>query len=154
MDTIATIYQINVSSGGVPKTPVASALVSEMGIISDSQNDKQFHGGPDRALVIYSWEHIQALQDEGHAIYAGSTGENVTISGLAWDTLVPGIRLILGEVAAEITGYTSPCNTISHSFLDGNFNRINQKLHPGWSRLCLRVIEPGIINTGDVVSIW
>lgn len=145
------VMQINVSSGGVPKVAVPSALVTEMGIVTDSQNDREHHGGRDRALVIYSWDLIQDLQNDGHPIYPGSVGENLTISGLDWGSLSPGNQLTFGEVTAEITGYASPCRKISASFADGNHNRIYEKLNPGWSRICLRVLVPGLIKTGDAV---
>lgn len=147
------IFQINVSTGGVPKRPVSHVLVNEMGIITDSQYDQKHHGGVDRALVIFSLELIQALRDEGHTISPGTIGENLTISGLSWERLVPGTHFTLGEVTAEVTSYASPCSKISASFLEGNFNRVNQKIHPGWSRLCLRVIEPGAIKSGDTVTV-
>ncbi len=147
----AQIVQINVSSGGVPKLPVPSAIVSELGIITDSQNDDTHHGGLNRALIIFSLEKIQALQQEGHPIYPGSAGENVTVSGLDWDNLVPGVQLQLGQVLAEVTRYATPCRKISASFGDSNSNRINQNTNPGWSRICLRILEPGTINVGDKV---
>ncbi len=147
----AQIVRINVSSGGVPKLPVASAIVTELGIITDSQNDNKYHGGPDRALIIFSLEKIQALQLEGHAVYPGSTGENITVSGLDWDNLEPGDRLQLGEVLAQVTRYATPCSKISASFSDGNFNRINHKKNPGWSRIGLRILEPGLIKVGDEI---
>ena len=147
----ARIVQINVSSGGVPKQSTPSAVVTELGIITDNQNDGKYHGGPDRALIIYSLELIQLLQEEGHPFYPGSTGENVTISGLDWDELAPGVTLRLGQVLAQATRYATPCSKISASFVDGNFNRIGHKQNPGWSRLCLRILEPGMINAGDEV---
>lgn len=152
MNPIAQIVQINVSSGGVPKKPVPSAVVTEQGIITDNQNDKKYHGGPDRALVIYSLEKIRALQKEGHPIYPGSIGENVTVSGLDWNDLQPGVILQLGEVLAEVTDYASPCSKIGGSFKDDYFNRVRQKINPGWSRLCMRILEAGSIKVGDNIS--
>jgi MOSC domain-containing protein YiiM len=153
MKNKSQIVQISVSSGGVPKQEVPSAIVTELGIITDSQNDREHHGGPERALIIYSLERIQALQEEGHPIYPGSTGENLTISGLEWQKLAPGVHLQLGQVLAQITRYASPCSNISGSFINGDFNRIGQKKNPGWSRFCLRVLEPGVIKKGDDV-VW
>jgi len=147
----AIVYQINVSSGGVPKRAVDSAIVNELGIVTDSQNDTRHHGGPDRALVIYSWELIEALKKEGHHISPGSIGENVTIKGLDWAGLQPGDTLQIGQVLAEVTRFATPCRKIGASFFDQNFNRVGQKLHPGWSRLCLKILQPGLIKVGDKV---
>ncbi|MDX1414798.1 MAG: MOSC domain-containing protein [Candidatus Promineifilaceae bacterium] len=149
----AHIVQINVSNGGVPKKSVPSAVVSELGIMNDNQNNKVYHGGPDRALLIFSLEKIQALQQEGHPIVPGSTGENVTVSGLDWEKLKPGVSLQIGQVLTEVTRYASPCQTISASFIDDDFSRVSQKKHPGWSRICLRILESGTITVGDSVAL-
>jgi MOSC domain-containing protein YiiM len=148
----ARIFQINVSNGGVPKLPVHAATVTPLGLEGDHQNDREHHGGPDKALCLYSLERILALQAEGHPVYSGSTGENLTLSGLDWAGMAPGARLSLGdEVAIEITGYASPCLKIAGSFIGGQIQRMSQEQHPGWARLYARVLSPGIIRIGDEV---
>ena len=148
------IFQINASDGGVPKLAIAAAHVSAEGLTSDRQRNRRHHGGPERALCLYSLEHILALQEEGHPIYPGAIGENVTVAGLDWNLLVAGARLHLGEtVEVAITTYTLPCSNIAAAFADGNMNRVSQKKHPGWSRLYARVLQPGRIGVGDPVSV-
>jgi MOSC domain-containing protein YiiM len=150
----ARIFQINRSDGGVPKLPTPSAMVTEQGLDGDRQRDKRNHGGPQRAICLYSLEQILALQAEGHPIYPGSTGENVTLSGVDLHTLAPGDRLALGDdVMIEITGYAHPCQNISGSFADGNSTRISQKLHPGESRLYARVYSGGELRPGLPVRV-
>lgn len=149
----ARIFQINVSDGGVPKRPLRMAEVTLDGIKGDRQDDLRYHGGPDRALVLFSLEHILALQAEGHPIYPGSIGENITITGLAWPTLAPGACLQLGAVKIEITDYASPCSKIGGSFAAERFVRASQKQYPGWSRLCARVLVPGSVQLGDEVVV-
>src|ERR1051325_7108870 len=83
----ARVFQINASSGGVPKLALSSALVNDLGILSDSHHDTKHHGGPDRAICLYSLEHIIALQQEGHPIFPGSVGENITTFGLELSSL-------------------------------------------------------------------
>ena len=148
----ARIFQINVSHGGVPKLPVHAASVTPSGLEGDRQNDREHHGGPDKALCLYSLELILALQAEGHPIFSGSTGENLTLSGLDWAELVPGVRLSLGDtVKVEIVSYASPCPKIASSFSAAEIQRMSQERHPGWARLYARVLSPGAICTGDEV---
>ncbi len=150
----ARVFRINVSNGGVPKLPVPRAEISSSGVAGDRQNNLEFHGGPDRAVCLFSLERIMALQAEGHPVFPGSTGENLTVSGLDWDEIVPGMRLKVGEaVILEVTSYTTPCKTIGMSFADGNSIRISQKAHPGWARLYARVLEPGAISIGDGIRL-
>ena len=147
-----TVQQINLSAGGVPKRAIDVANVGREGIAGDSHNDKVNHGGPDRALCLFSSEVIDALRAEGHPIAPGTVGENLTISGIDWSTVLPGKRYRAGEVELEITGYTSPCKNIAGSFQNGEFIRISQKLHLAESRVYARVLKTGVIKTGDTVS--
>jgi MOSC domain-containing protein YiiM len=148
------IFQINRSPGGVPKLAVRKAQVTELGLVGDEHSHPEIHGGPDRAVCLYSLERIVELQSEGHHIYPGSAGENITISGLDWSLMTPGRQLWLGdEVQVEITKYTSPCNSISASFLGGDYGRISQKTHPGYARVYTRVRQTGSLVVGQSVRL-
>jgi len=147
------IFQIQVSSGGVPKGAIAQGLVTAEGISGDDHHDREHHGGPDRALCLYSLERILDLQAEGHPVYPGSLGENITCVGIPWGEVVPGVRLSLGsEVMVEITRYTTPCRTIAGSFRDGRFSRVSQKERPGTSRVYARVLRGGVVRAGDPLA--
>jgi MOSC domain-containing protein YiiM len=146
-----TLESINTSRGGVPKTTVFEALVTEHGVDGDRQRDRRFHGGADRAVVVYSLEVIQELQREGHPIAVGSTGENLTVSGLDWHRVAPGVELAIGDVRLLVTRYVSPCENIAPFFLANDFTRISQKRNPGWSRVSARVLTGGIVRLGDPV---
>ncbi|HEV8533713.1 MAG TPA: MOSC domain-containing protein [Methylomirabilota bacterium] len=154
MSSKGRVVQINISPGGVPKLPVASARVIANGLEGDGHRDLEHHGGPERALCIFSLEQIRALQVEGHTITPGAIGENLTLEGLDWERVQPGAVLELGErVRIEITRYTSPCFNIRPSFLGGDFARVSQKRHPGWSRVYAKVLQPGTISQGDPVRL-
>lgn len=149
------LIQINVNpKGGVPKHPVASTRVTTNGVAGDKQRNRRFHGGAQRAVSLYSHQHIQALQAEGHPITPGSTGENLTIGGLDWTALHVGDQLQVGDqLRIEITGYAAPCSNIIDSFASGEITRISQKLHPGWSRLYAKVLTEAEARVGDVVVV-
>lgn len=148
-----TVAFINRSNGGVPKLHVETARVTVNGIETDRQRNRRFHGGPERALCLYSLELIAVLQREGHPIFPGSIGENLTLSGLPWESMVPGVTLEAGSVRAMITSFTKPCRTIRESFTDHHFSRISQKVHPGWSRVYARVLAEGTVSVGDAVRL-
>jgi MOSC domain-containing protein YiiM len=149
-----TVASINISGGGVPKSRVTVAKVSFLGLQGDAQDDKVHHGGPERAVCLFSLEKVQALQAEGHPIQPGSAGENLTVEGIPWESVMPGVRLRIGtELLLEITSFTSPCKTIRHSFIDGRFVRISQKVNPGWSRVYARVVIEGNVGIGDRIEI-
>lgn len=147
------VHAINVSDGGVPKLPRPYARIHATGVEGDRQEDRIFHGGPDRAVCLYSLELIEALQGEGHLIVPGAIGENLTIQGIDWIDIRPDTRLEIGDVLLEITRSTTPCHKIAAAFADGEFTRVSQKVHPGWSRYYARVLREGLVTAGDRVEL-
>ena len=148
------IVQISVSPGGVPKLPVPSARVTELGLEGDLHRDVEHHGGPEQALCMFAMEQIRGLRAEGHNISPGAIGENLTVEGLDWERVTPGSRLELGAgVLVEVTRYTSPCFKIKQVFADGDFSRVSQKSRPGSSRVYARVLTTGVIHQGDTVRL-
>lgn len=154
MSEPARIAQISRSDGGVPKRAVSAARVTALGLQGDVQRNREIHGGPERALCLFSLERIRALQAEGHPISPGSIGENLTLEGIDWSAVVPGTCLRLGsEVVIQVTRYTAPCASITESFRDRAYGRVSQKLHPGDSRVYARVLRAGDLASGDPARI-
>ncbi len=152
MDSSPYLYQINCSQGGLPKLPLTEAWVSIEGLCGDGHRNKILHGGPERAICVFSFEVIEALQQEGHTILPGATGENFTLAGLDWAHIQPGDQLKIGEaVRIEFTSFCEPCQRITQWFYKGEYNRIAQQQHPGWSRLYARVLTEGKVRQGDRV---
>lgn len=148
------LFQINTSQGGVPKLARSAEQVGYLGLKTDRQGNPDIHGGKDAALCLYSLERIIALQEEDHPIFPGAIGENLTLIGLDWSAVFPGVQLCLGsEVLIEVTRYSSPCNSIAAAFKDRDYHRVSQKKYPGWSRVYGRVLQPGWLHPGDEVRI-
>ena len=146
------IALLNVSPGGVPKRAIAHADVGEMGLAGDAVANLRVHGGPQRAVCLYAMERILALQREGNPVFPGALGENVTTAGLDWDLVVPGARLVSGDVELVVTKYAVPCDVTS-IFTHGDLKCYSQKARPGWSRVYARVATPGRLTAGDAIRI-
>ena len=73
--TEGRVHSINVSDGGVPKRPRSAAWVDANGVEGDRQKDLRFHGGPTRAVALYSLDLMRQLQAEGHPIAPGTIGK-------------------------------------------------------------------------------
>lgn len=148
----ATVYSVNVNpQGGVPKQPVGSARLLAGGVEGDKQRNLKFHGGPTRAVCLFSLERIDALRVEGHPIEAGTTGENLTVEGLDWDSLEIGQEYAVGDAVIKLQQPTEPCKIIADSFRDGEFRRIAEHRHAGWSRWYASVLVEGLVEVGDSV---
>jgi MOSC domain-containing protein YiiM len=154
MVTTGSIFQISVSHGGVPKRAVPAATVDLRGITSDTQHDRRNHGHPEQALCLYSVEQLAALHAEGHEVFPGCTGENITTLDLDWRHVVPGARLRLGDdVVIEITGYAAPCWKNARWFRDGDFSQLDETLHRGRGRAYARVLSGGQLREGDQIAV-
>lgn len=147
------LISINISKGGVPKLARPSCVVTVTGLQGDRQRDLEYHGGPMRAVCLYSQDLIEALRAEGHPISAGTIGENFTLQNVSWTQMVPGAQLDVGDVRIELTDYAAPCNNIAASFRDRRTGRVSQKAHPGWSRLYAKVLREGTVRVGDTVGL-
>jgi MOSC domain-containing protein YiiM len=147
----ARIVQLSASKGRVPKLAIRQARVTSTGLDVDKQKHTKIHGGPERALCLFSLEVLQKLQAEGHPIVPGSTGENVLISGLDWPALVPGTRIALGDdVIVELTRTATPCKNIAESFIARNFQRLGE---PNEMRWYSSVVREGLIRVAMPVRV-
>jgi MOSC domain-containing protein YiiM len=142
------------NDGGVGKQPIAQAAIGYRGVAGDRQRTRVHHGRVWQALCLWSAEVVQALQEEGHPVAPGATGENLSLEGVPWRELHPGMRLGIGDdVLVELSAYALPCKKNAGWFLDGDFGRMEHGHHPGWSRLYASVLRDGVVRVGDPVVI-
>ena len=152
--SVGRVVQVSISPGGVPKEPIVSARVGPLGLEGDRHDDRTAHGGPHRAVCLYTVEAIRRVRAEGHPIFPGSIGENLTLEGIELGDLSLGDRLAVGaQVVLEISGPCNPCETIRDSFDGGRIARVSVKVHPRDSRLYARVLSEGEVQPGDEVRV-
>lgn len=146
--TVGRVDSVHVSDGGVPKRPVEELIVDWNGAGGDRQGNRRHHGSPAQALCVWSTEIIDALQAAGHPIFVGAAGENVTVGGLPWDVMRPGVRLRLGSVLCEVSCFATPCRHQAQWFTDGDFSRLHER-RGRIPRVYATVLRPGTVAAGD-----
>ena len=144
-----SVAQISASSGGVPKRALLHGAIGRRGLEGDRQAERRHHGRPWQALSLWSTEVIDDLRAEGHSVHPGAAGENITVTGVDWATIRPGVRVRVGTALAEISSFAAPCSKNAQWFVDGAFRRMRHDLHPGWSRAYAWVLVPGEVAPGD-----
>lgn len=150
---VGRVQQLNISGGGVPKRPIEQATVDWDGLAGDRQADERHHGRPFQAVCLWSTEALADLRADGHRVFPGSVGENVTIEGLDWSTLRAGARLRAGSTLLELSFPAVPCQKQAQWFADGGFGRLAYERNRSWARWYAWVREPGSVATGDEVRI-
>ncbi len=157
----ASIVQVNVSRGGVPKRPIPEADVTRLGIAGDDHAHPQFHGGPLQALLIVTSEGIDELIAQGFPLFAGALGENLTTRGLDRRALRIGQRYRTPDVIFEITKMREPCQQllvygsgIQQAVYDAQI-KSGDASSPRWGLggFYASVIQSGIIRPGDPVML-
>jgi MOSC domain-containing protein YiiM len=144
----ATLVQVNVSNGGMPKLPLLVARVTEDGVEGDWQKNRKYHGGPDRAICLYSEELYAALREHRVDVHNGDVGENFTTRGLDLQSLAKADRLRVGEQCViQITAVRVPCRQLKKWYAD------LPKLIEGRSGWVARVLEGGEVKPGDRIEV-
>jgi MOSC domain-containing protein YiiM len=156
-----TIVQVNISRGGLPKTPVLSGFLSPLGVDGDGHAHPQFHGGPSKAILIIPSEVVDALIAKGFPLFYGALGENLTTRGLRVQDLRPGDRLRAGGAIVEITTPRVPCYQLDVYGLGIQEEIYDRKVKaldtssPRWgmSGLYASVVQPGPVGPGDPIEL-
>ena len=153
------IASINVSHpGGVPKRPIDRTVITTRGLIGDGQRTKEpVHGGPEKAVCLFGVEQIRRVNADGHHLYPGAIGENLTLSGLDLGGLASGDQLRIGDPATgpiiQLSDPAAPCKNIAGSFEDWRIARVSHKVRPEDSRWYARVLREGPVVSGDPIEL-
>ena len=153
------IASINVSHpGGVPKRPIDRTVITTRGLVGDGQRTKEpVHGGPEKAVCLFGVEQIRRVNADGHHLYPGALGENLTLSGLDLGGLASGDRLRIGDPASgpiiQLSDPAAPCKNIAGSFEDWRIARVSHKVRPEDSRWYARVLREGPVVSGDSIEL-
>ncbi len=142
------LAQLSISPGGIPKQPIDAAHVSREGVAGDWQRNRRYHGGPDRAVCIFSEELYALLREDGVDLAFGAVGENFTTRGIDLQSLGKGDQLrVGGSCTVELTDVRVPCGTLK------KWNRTLPALIEGRSGWVAKVISVGAVRAGDSIEV-
>lgn len=155
----ASLIQVNVSRGGIPKRPIDSGYVGALGIHGDAVAHPQYHGGPNQAILLITMEAIEEIAAMGYPVYAGALGENFTVLGLDRTAMRLGDRYRIGDCVIELSKMRRPCRTldvygakIQKEIFDAQVKEEDASSRRwGLAGFYARVIEEGLVRTGDSV---
>ena len=138
---------------GIFKAPVAGPVwLGRLNLMGDGQADLRVHGGADKAVYLYPFEHYAYWAGElGRSDFShGQFGENFTTSGLIEDEILIGDVLRIGVARMQVTQPRSPCFKLGIRMGDENFPaRFAAANRTGFY---LRVLEEGMVTAGDAIE--
>lgn len=125
------------------------------GLSGDVQGDRRHHGGPDKALHHYAFEHYAVWRAEIGARDAlgepAGFGENLSTLGLVEETIAVGDVFRLGSATIEVSQGRQPCFKLNIRFGVPDMALRVQK--SGRSGRYYRVIEEGLVKPDDSLSL-
>ena len=152
----AVTYTRPGSVSAIAKHPLAGEVrIGELGIEGDEQGDLRVHGGIDKAVHHYPFEHYASWRDEmgAHPMLEapGAFGENISTQGLTEATVCLGDRFELGDVLLEVSQGRQPCWKLNDRFdVPDMARRVQDTGRSGWY---YRVLHAGHAQAGDTLTL-
>ncbi|MEP6888982.1 MAG: MOSC domain-containing protein [Nitrospirales bacterium] len=138
---------------GIFKAPVPGrAMARRTNLDGDRQADLSVHGGADKAVYVYPFEHYATWARElGRSDLAfGQFGENLTVEGMREETVHIGDIFRIGGALLEVTQPRVPCYKLGLKMGSTQFPK--KFLASTRTGYYVRVLEEGDVGTGDSIE--
>lgn len=140
----------------IDKHPWVGPLVlNSMGLVGDQQGDRKVHGGIEKAIHHYPYDHYRHWVSEigEHPLFnkPGGFGENFSTEGWTEKDVCLGDRFRIGSALLEISQGRMPCWKLNDRFgVSDMAMRVQLSGRSGWY---YRVLEEGVIEAGDIFQL-
>jgi MOSC domain-containing protein YiiM len=136
------------------KAPVDRRLrVTTLNFEGDEQADLTVHGGLDKAVYVYPFEHYEYWRRELGLddVPIAAFGENLTSVGLRESDMRIGNRFRIGSAEFVVTQPRMPCYKLGIRFERPDI--VKRFLQSGRSGFYLAVTAPGEVGEGDSIEL-
>ncbi|PKG23807.1 MOSC domain-containing protein [Niallia nealsonii] len=132
----------------IGKTIKQSAQLTEDCFVGDGVANPAFHGGPERAVCFYPYEHYAAWEKEFQTELAiPAFGENICATGYVEKETYIGDIFSLGDAIVQVTQGRIPCSTISkYNHINMFLKRIMETCYTGYF---LKVVKEGQVDANS-----
>ena len=127
--------------------------IGKAGIVGDMQGDAKHHGGPEKAIHHYAFDHYAQWKDElaGRSACTfdapGAFGENFSTLGSTEADVNVGDTYGIGTAVIQVSQARQPCWRLNVRFaVDEMALRVQTSGRTGWY---YRVLKPGAAAAGD-----
>jgi len=141
-------------STGIFKSPVSGpVMLRQTNFDGDRQADRNAHGGINKALYAYPYEHYAFWRNElgGLELTWGNFGENLTTEGLRESEARIGDRYRIGGAVVKVSQPRIPCYKLGIRF--GRDDMPKRFLASGLSGIYFSVAEEGMVSAGDQIEL-
>jgi MOSC domain-containing protein YiiM len=140
-------------STGIFKTATDEALyLSYLNFEGDGQGDLVHHGGREKAVCVYPFEHYPFWEKElKRPLEYGALGENLTTKGLLETEVCIGDVFELGKAIVQISQPRQPCYKLTIRYSVPEMLLKVQKT--GFTGFYFRVLAEGLVSRSDKLTL-
>lgn len=136
----------------IGKSSVDAFIVKKDQIVDDEVADHRFHGGPDRVICFYPFEHYAYWEEQFQKKLAiPAFGENITATGMTEEQVCIGDIYKIGDAVLQVTEGRIPCVTIAHYNEEKQF--VKKIVETTLTGYFFRVIEEGTISRDSEITL-
>jgi MOSC domain-containing protein YiiM len=137
---------------GICKKTTEEAFLTKEGFRGDGVADLRYHGGPDRAVCVYPYEHYSLWEKEFNHTFSSSTfGENLTVTNMLEKDVYIGDIFRIGEAVIQITQGRIPCSTITKR--TNHPSLLKRMVQTGFTGYLCRVLEEGSVRKDSKITL-
>lgn len=145
------------SRSAIAKTPVAGKVhIDTLGLAGDEQGDRVAHGGVEKAVHHYAFDHYAAWRSELGSPRAvlerpGAFGENFSTLGMTEADVCIGDIYEVGSALLQVSQARQPCWKLDVRFDErGMARKVQRSSRTGWY---YRVLRAGEVTAGDAMQL-
>ncbi|MFB9275075.1 MOSC domain-containing protein [Cohnella cellulosilytica] len=148
-----SIYKGKEAKSGIMKTSVQQTLrLTRLGFEGDEQADLENHGGPDKAICVYSFDHYRHWEEVlRRSLDYGAFGENFTVERIGEQEVRIGDIFRVGSAVVQVSQPRQPCWKLAMKW--GLDELPLLVTNSGATGFYFRVLETGEVRAGDELSL-
>jgi len=145
------VYKDESYSSGIWKERCEEIFVGFDQINGDQVANPEYHGGSERVVCVYPFEHYAHWESVfGNTLTPSAFGENLTAIGMKEDQVCIGDVFQIGEAVLQVSQGRYPCSTINKR----NHNNLLLKriVETGYTGYFFRVLEEGKVTADSQIK--
>jgi MOSC domain-containing protein YiiM len=138
---------------GMCKKPVGGTLLlTKQGFEGDGVGDRKHHGGFDKAVCVYSFDHYAYWEKTlGIKMPEAAFGENFAVTGMEEEGICIGDTFRAGSAVVQVSQPRQPCSTLAARY--GRADFVKLVVDSGCTGFYFRVLEEGRVKAGDLLNL-
>ena len=134
------------------KTPVSCDIfLGKLGLSGDEQANLIYHGGPDKAVCFYPFEHYKYFEKDIKEFSPGDFGENLSVLDMLETSVCIGDIFQIGEAVLQISQPRQPCFKLN--LVHGTSKIPSLMQNTGFTGYYARVLQEGNINKNNKITL-